>query len=139
MEPLTNDTVTYLGLFALLAICALAWNIRWAVEQPDRDDADDLAERIEAAVKSATCDLLDALNEANATLDRIAESNAYLEESEREFNQREGHADEAPGTSIHQMFVDEVAPERWAQFPSRPRGFRPDVVVVDDTESKPFE
>jgi hypothetical protein len=77
-EPLTNDTVITLAVIALVAICVIAWNLRWAFERPVEVDAD----RIETAIGDATRDLLGVLEE-------IRDSNqAILDDS-----------DEAPGTS----------------------------------------
>jgi hypothetical protein len=79
-EPLTNDTVITLAVIALVAICVIAWNLRWAFERPVEVDA----ERIKTAIGDATRDLLGVLEE-------IRDSNqAILDDS-----------DEAPGTSLH--------------------------------------
>jgi hypothetical protein len=138
IETLTNGTILWLAVIAGVTLYGVVSTVARAF------GADEVDDRVEDAIKEATNDLLDALKEANATLDKIAESNAYLEESERDYNQREGYADEAPGTSIHEMFVDEIAPERWQRDmwvrprqygrsaemrewldALRPRGFRP--------------
>jgi hypothetical protein len=102
------------------------------------DDLDEQTEQIVEAIKDQTTDLLTLLGTLDNTLERVATSNEYLEQSERDYNQREGHADEAPGTSIHGMFVDEVASTAWQsedvrrwldankrEAMMRPRGFRP--------------
>jgi hypothetical protein len=121
-EPLTNDTVITLAVIALVAICVIAWNLRWAFERPVERDAD----RIETAIRDATRDLLGVLEE-------IRDSNAYLEESERDYNQREGHADEAPGTSIHRL-MEQYGRQREAWMQPRKAG-RPDGLwFVDDIE-----
>jgi hypothetical protein len=97
-EPLTNDTVIMLAVIALVAICVIAWNLRWAFERPVEVDEDELADRIETAIGDATRDLLGVLEE-------IRDSNqAILDDS-----------DEAPGTSSHGLM------NSWG----RPRGFRP--------------
>jgi hypothetical protein len=62
-EPLTNDTVIMLAVIALVAICVIAWNLRWAFERPVEVDEDELADRIETAIGDATRDLLGVLEE----------------------------------------------------------------------------
>jgi enamine deaminase RidA (YjgF/YER057c/UK114 family) len=129
IAPLTNDTVLWLAVIAGLTLYGVVSVVARAFGA-DEVDEDEIAERIETAIRDATSDLLDALTEANASLDRIVESNAYLEESERDYNQREGYADEAPGTSLHELFVDEPNLADWQNIDVRkwthalrPRGF----------------
>lgn len=71
IEPLTNETVLWLAVIVAIGLVAIVDRVA-SIFRPDERD-DDLDDRIERAIGDATRDLLDALGEANTTLDAIRE------------------------------------------------------------------
>jgi hypothetical protein len=121
IAKIDGGDLVFLALAALVTFAFVVHRVCAAFEPADEVDEDEIAERIETAIRDATSDLLGVLEE-------IRDSNAYLEESERDYNQREGHVDEAPGASIHQL-MEQFTSQRDAWTApreyGRPRGFRP--------------
>jgi hypothetical protein len=84
LNKIDGADLVFLALCALVTFAFVVHRVCAVFEPADAVDEDEIADRIEDAIRSATGDLLDALGGANASLDKIVESNAYLEQSERE-------------------------------------------------------
>lgn len=137
---LTENEILIIVVGAVLAVAAIAFNARWAFEAlMDRRhvhvyrDADDLADRFEAALKDATVDLLGALNAIEVDTTAIRESNECLAESDREFEARQRAEREASRRGYLGNALDRYAEQAAAAWAST-AGPKPDVVLVDDLD-----
>lgn len=132
IAKIDGGDLVFLALAALFTLGYMVHRVCAAFEPADEVDEDEFADRIEAAIRDATTDLLDALNHANATLDAIRDSNqAILDDEDADAVRYQPAAN--IGSNLHRMIFDEMATTRRER---PPYAGSPDHLWVDDAEAE---